>query len=78
MSHSDAIRAAIQNLLDSEGDGYVVGNIVVCMSLERVTADGVANIPWMWTPESQPHWLTNALLHEAIDLEDARYDVDSD
>lgn len=67
--HATRIRAAIQELLDDEGDGYVAGQFVVAMGLERINSDGVVEaIPWVWAPSDQPDWQTAALLESAIEL----------
>ena len=69
--HSAAIRAAIQALLNSEGDGYVVGQMAIAMGLERINSEGhVEAVPWVWAPEDQPSWQTTALLHEGLLLRD--------
>lgn len=64
------VRAAIQALLDAHGDGWSLAQVVVCMGLERVSADGVESIPWMWTPPDQPDWMTGGLLESAMELRD--------
>jgi len=67
--HAATIRAAIQGLLNAEGDGYVIGQIAVAMGLERIDSDGnIEAVPWVWSPPDQPHWQTSALLSEALDL----------
>lgn len=67
--HADAIRAAVQAMLDACGDGYQAGQIVVAMGLERVGPDGtVEAIPWCWAPDDQADWQTSALLEAALDL----------
>lgn len=67
--HTANIRAAIQALLEDEGDGYVCGQIVVGMGLERINSDGMVEaIPWVWAPLDQPDWQTTALLEAAIEL----------
>lgn len=69
MSHAEAIRAAIQAILDEEGDGWNAAQIVVCMSLERVTTDGIVETtPWIWWPPHQADWMTDGLLSSAFDL----------
>lgn len=76
IDHAATIRAAIQALLDDEGDGYVCGQLVIGMGLERIGPDGeVEAIPWVWAPSDQPDWQTTALLESAIDLR-AQADID--
>lgn len=62
------VRAAVQALLDSHGDGYQLAQVVICMGLERVTADGVESIPWFWTPPDQPDWMTAGLIDAALEI----------
>lgn len=76
IDHAATLRAAIQSLLDDEGDGYVCGQFVISMGLERITDEGtVEAIPWVWAPSDQPDWQTAALLESAIELR-AQADID--
>jgi hypothetical protein len=61
-------------MLDAEGDGYVVGPLVISMGLERVADDGVESTHWIWTPPGQARWVTEGLLIAAEDM--AHQDVD--
>lgn len=71
-----AVRAAIQALLDTEGDGFHVAQFVVCMGLERVTSYGaLESTPWLWAPPGQPEWMTDGLLDSAALL---RAEIDDD
>ena len=64
-----AIRAAVQALLDAEGDGWCVAQIVLCMGLERVNRSGeIESAPWIWTPKSQAEWMTDGLIESALCL----------
>lgn len=64
-----AVRAAVQAILDAEGDGWNVAQVVVCMGLEKFNANGqIESIPWLWSPPSQPDWMTQGLLESATDL----------
>lgn len=76
VDHGAAIRAAVQAMLDAEGDGFQAEQLVVCMGLERLGPDGVEGIPWVWTPPEQAHWQSLALLHEAVDLQISRIEAD--
>lgn len=76
IDHAATIRAAIQAMLDAEGDGYVAEQLVIAMGIERIVDGAVESIPWMWTPGEQAHWQTLALLHEAVDLGEARVEAD--
>lgn len=69
IDHPATIRAAIQAMLDDEGDGYVCGQVAIAMGLERIGDDGaVEAVAWVWAPADQAGWQTTALLHEAVDL----------
>lgn len=65
-----AVRAAIQAILDASDDpGWQVAQFVICMGLERVTADGeLDSTAWLWTPPRQAEWMTDGLLESATDL----------
>lgn len=64
-----AIRAAVQALLDADEDcGWVCEQLVVCMGLERIVDGRVEAVPWVWAPPEQPDWQTTGLLHEAVGL----------
>lgn len=67
----EKIRQAIQEHLDSVGDGWSVDQFVVAMGLVRITPGGeVESLPWTCSPAEQPVWQTNALLHEGLHLND--------
>lgn len=61
------IRAAIQNLLDSENEGWHLSQYVLALGLERVV-DGnrMESIAYVWSPEEQPDWATDGLLQAAL------------
>ena len=62
---SDDIRAAIQRLLDEEGEGWTVGPYVVAMGLERVFDGRIESTSWAYGPEDQQAWVTTGLLVDA-------------
>lgn len=66
----DAIRDAIQSrVLDAAGDGWTLGQYVVCMGLQRLDPDGrVESIAWCWAPDGQPDWQSLGLLECGQDL----------
>lgn len=65
-----AVRAAIQAILDAEGDGYMAAQFVICMGLERFNSAGeIESTPWLWAPPEQAEWMTNGLLESAVDLQ---------
>ena len=74
-----AIRAAVQALLDSAGDGWCVAQLVVCMGLERVNGSGeIESAPWLWAPKSQAEWMTDGLIESALVLRSDLIDDDDD
>lgn len=73
---ADDLRQAIQQLLDSYGDGWLLGEFVLSLGLQRVSPDGeLESSPWIYAPPGQPDWQTDGLLEAAIDL---RHGVDID
>lgn len=69
MTRSQAIHAAIQALLDEQGDGYHLSQFVVSMGLERVTENGtIESTSWVWAPDHQPGWMNVGLLNEGLCL----------
>ena len=79
VSHADNIRAAIQTMLDTLGDGWQVAQHVIAMSLERVSPDGtIETTAWYWSPPGQADWMTTGLLDAAVELDvDANHDTDT-
>lgn len=69
-SADDAVRDAIQSrILDAEGDGWTLGQYVVCMGLQRISSDGrVESTAWYWAPDGQPDWQSLGLLECAQDM----------
>lgn len=66
---ADNLFQAIQQLLDSYGDGWIVGHVVLALGLERVGPDGeIESSPWLWCPPHQPDWQTDGLLEAAIEM----------
>ena len=74
----DRLRAAIQRLLNNEGDGWVLGQFVLALGLEKMNSDGtIESTAWVWAPADQPDWITDGLLRAASELrEDADIDTD--
>lgn len=66
----DAVRDAIQSrILDAAGDGWTLGQYVICMGLQRINADGsVDSTAWYWAPNGQPDWQSLGLLECAQDM----------
>jgi hypothetical protein len=66
---ANKVRAAVQDILDAEGDGFMAAQFVICMGLERFDAAGrIESMPWIWAPAEQAEWMTNGLLESALDL----------
>ena len=78
MTPVEVIRSAIQQLLNSEGDGWVVNEFVLALGLQRMNSDGVIeSVAWVWAPVEQPDWQTDGLLDAAIELrQDSEIDTD--
>lgn len=74
-----AVRASVQAILDASDDpGWQVAQFVICMGLERVTADGdLESSAWLWAPPRQADWMTDGLLESATDLRCCA-DIDDD
>jgi hypothetical protein len=74
----DRLRAAIQRLLNAEGDGYILDQFVLALGLQRMDSDGkIDSTAWVWAPAEQPDWITDGLLRAASELrEDADIDTD--
>ena len=75
MADADAIRAALQGLLDSLGDGYMLTQHVVVMALERVCDGEIEATCWYWSPPGHPDWMTAGLIDQAIDMRAAVDDM---
>lgn len=68
MSAEDNIRTAVQAALDTAGDGWSLGQIVICMGIERYYDGEFQSAAWVWAPRNQPEWMTDGLLRAAEDL----------
>lgn len=71
MTHpDDRVRDAIQSaILDAAGDGWTLGQYVICMGLQRLSPDGeVESTPWYWAPRGQPVWQTQGLMECGRDM----------
>lgn len=77
MSANDRLRNAIQRVLDQEGEGWMLGQFVLALGLERIIDGVIESTPWVWAPADQPDWITDGLLRAASELrEDADIDTD--
>lgn len=65
---AEKIRRAIQELLDSEGDGWTVTEFVIVMGIERFDGQGALEADdWTWSPPEQPDWKNLGLLNTAFE-----------
>lgn len=72
----EAVRAALQAILDNDGEGWQLGaSFVVVMGIERITNGGIEAVAWYTHPAGQADWTTDGLLRAAVDLR-AGFDED--
>ena len=77
LSPQERLRNAIQRVLNEEGDGWIVGQFVVALGLEKMVDGAIESTAWVWAPADQPDWVTDGLLRAASELrEDADIDTD--
>lgn len=78
MTFEQYIRAALQKLINADGEGWQVSDFVIAVGLQRLQADGTLDsTPWVWAPPNQPEWHTDGLLRAAQELrDDAEIDED--
>jgi hypothetical protein len=77
LSPKERLRNAIQRVLNEEGDGWIVGQFVLALGLEKMVDGSIESTAWVWAPADQPDWVTDGLLRAASELrEDADIDTD--
>jgi hypothetical protein len=77
MNPKERLRNAIQRVLNEEGDGWIVGQFVLALGLEKMVDGVIESTAWVWAPADQPDWVTDGLLRAASELrEDADIDTD--
>jgi len=77
MNPKERLRNAIQRVLNEEGDGWIVGQFVLALGLEKLVDGVIESTAWVWAPADQPDWVTDGLLRAASELrEDADIDTD--
>jgi hypothetical protein len=77
MNPKERLRNAIQRVLNEEGDGWIVGQFVLALGLEKMVDGAIESTAWVWAPADQPDWVTDGLLRAASELrEDADIDTD--
>ena len=76
MNPKERLRNAIQRVLNEEGDGWIVGQFVLALGLEKMVDGAIESTAWVWAPADQPDWVTDGLLRAASELrEDADIDT---
>ena len=74
----DAIRAALQYLLDCEGDGWQLSHWVTAVGLTKMDASGaITNTTWVVAPGEQADYISDGLLTAAADMR-AAADIEDD
>lgn len=68
MSVDEHLRAAIQRLLDDEGEHWQLTQYVVIMGVERFGDGRVESTSWMWAPPGQADWMTTGLLESGAEM----------
>ena len=69
LNAGEMVRHYIQQLLNNAGDGWSLGQYVLCLGLERVTSEGQLECTaWVWSPPGQADWMSDGLLQACIDL----------
>lgn len=65
----DAIRQALQYLLDCEGDGWQLSHWVAAVGLQKIDNDGtIANTAWVVAPIGQAEYISDGLLAAAEEM----------
>lgn len=62
------LRTALQALLDSEGDGWMISHYVVVLGIEKVTAAEIKSSVWLAVPHAQPDYVSDGLLAAGVDM----------
>lgn len=63
------LRAALQYVLDCEGDGWQLNHYVVVMGLQKMDAVGtISNTSWVASPQDQADYITDGLISCAEDM----------
>lgn len=75
----DALRSALQYLLDCEGDGWQLSHYAIALGLERMDSTGiVSSTVWVTSPADQPDYVTDGLLKAAEDMRSGADIADDD
>jgi hypothetical protein len=65
---ADFMRNAIQQLLNTYGDGWILDDFVLAVGLQRLSGEQVESTVWTWAPPDQADWKTEGLLRAAEEL----------
>ena len=77
LTPKERLRNAIQRVLNEEGDGWIVGQFVLALGLEKMVDGVIESTAWVWAPADQPDWITDGLIRAASELrEDADIDTE--
>lgn len=72
-----ALSKALQGLLDSEGDGWMISHYVVVLGIEKVGETDIKSSVWPAAPPWQPDYVSDGLLAAGVEMrEDA--DIEDD
>jgi hypothetical protein len=77
LSPKERLRNAIQRVLNEEGDGWIVGQFVLALGLEKMVDGAIESTAWVWAPADQPDWVTDGLLRAASELREEA-DIDTE
>lgn len=72
MTAHERLRAALQELLDAEGDeqGWLLDHYVVVMGIQKIDSNGkVSSSSCMTVPDDQADYITAGLLDSAVDMQ---------
>lgn len=71
MTAHERLRAALQEILDTESDeeGWLLDHYVVVMGIQKIDSNGKVNsASCMTVPEDQADYVTTGLLDSAVDM----------
>lgn len=72
------LRAALQYVLDCEGDGWMLNHYAVVMGLQKMDAVGkLSNTAWVIAPMDQADYVTDGLISCAEEMR-AAAEIDDD
>lgn len=63
-----ALTKALQGLLDSEGDGWMISHYVVVLGIEKVGDAEIKSSVWLAAPHGQPDYVSDGLLAAGVEM----------